>query len=112
MLTPMDVHVKLGLAEHNKERKADPAEYQAIVGSLMYVALATRPDISFAVSALGRYNSSPLASHLTAAKRVLRFLKSTAHHRLHFSSEGNSEITPIGQTTAQTANRKAVMCSF
>ena len=38
-----------------------------------------------------RYNSCPLESLLTAAKRVLRFLKSTAHHRLHFSSEGDSQ---------------------
>ena len=68
--TPMDVHVKLDLAEHRKEREADPAECQAIVGSLMYIALATRPDISFAVSALSRYSSCPLASLFTAAKRA------------------------------------------
>ena len=68
--TPMDVHVKLDLAEHRKEREADPAEYQAIVGSLMYIALATRPDISFTVSALSRYSSCLLASYSTAAKRA------------------------------------------
>ena len=67
----------------------------------MYIALTTRPDISFAVSALSRYSSRRLASHLTAAKRVLRFLKSTVH-RQHFSSEGNSEIT--GYTDSDWAN--------
>ena len=40
--------------------------------------------------------------HLTAAKRVLRFLRSTAHHRLFFSSEGNSEMT--GYTDSDWAN--------
>ena len=89
--TPMDVNVKLDLAKDGEERKADPTGYQAFVGSLMCVALAARPDISFAVSALSRYNSCPLESNLTATKRVLRFLKSTAHHRLHFSSEGDSQ---------------------
>ena len=84
--------MKLDLAGYRKESEADPAEYQAIVGSLMYIALATKPDISFAVSALSRYSSRSLAGHLTAAKPVLRFLKSTAHHRLYFSSEGSSEI--------------------
>jgi hypothetical protein len=51
--TPMDPSVKLDLAEDRgeKERK-DITGYQAIVSSLMYVALATRPDISFAVAAL------------------------------------------------------------
>ena len=48
--TPMDVPVKLDLAKNRGEREVDPLEYQAIVGSLMYIALAT---------------------HLTAAKRVL-----------------------------------------
>ena len=56
----------------------------------MYIALATRPDISYAVSALSRYNSRPFTSHLTAAKRVLRYLKTTAHHRLHFGSGSGS----------------------
>ena len=52
----MATDVKLE-AEKHEAREVHPAEYQAIVGSLMYVALATRPDISFAVSALSRYNS-------------------------------------------------------
>ena len=37
--TPMDVHVKLDLAELRGEREVDPKDYQAIVGSLMYIAL-------------------------------------------------------------------------
>ena len=52
----------LDLAEELGGREVDPKEYQAIVGSLMYIALATRPDIAFAVSALSRYNSQPRTS--------------------------------------------------
>jgi len=68
--TPLDDKVKLDLVNET-EGEADPREYQAIVGSLMYIALATRPDISFAVAALSSYNSRPFTSHLTAARRVL-----------------------------------------
>jgi hypothetical protein len=50
----------------------------------MYAALGSHPDIFFAISSLSRYNSAPLATHLTAAKRVLRYLKSTSAFRLHF----------------------------
>jgi hypothetical protein len=102
--TPMDTDVKLDLAEANEEREVDPAPYQAIVGSLMYVALATRPDISFAVSALSRYNSCPRTSHITAAKRALRYLKKTADYRLHFDGNDN-EI--IGYTDSDWANDSA-----
>jgi len=54
----------------------------------MYTALATRPDISFAVAALSRYNLRPFTSHMTTAKRDLQYLKSTADFRLHFTGNG------------------------
>jgi len=77
--TPMDPNVKLDLAEDLGEKEIkDIKGYQAIVSSLMYAALETRPDISFTVAALCRYNSCPFTSHLTTAKRVLQYLKSTA----------------------------------
>jgi len=57
----------------------------------MYMALATRPNISFAVAALCRFNSLPSTSHLTTAKSVLLYLKSTADFRLHSSSTGSND---------------------
>jgi len=51
--TPMDPNVKLDLAEDWREKEQkDIKGYQAIVGSLMYAALATWHVISFAVAAL------------------------------------------------------------
>ena len=90
--TPMDPNVKLDLADDRGEKQLDKESvmhYQAIVGSLMYAALATRPDISYAVAALCRYNSRPFTSHMTAAKRVLQYLKATADFRLHFNGNRN-----------------------
>ena len=48
-----------------------------MVGSLIYAAIATRPDIAQAVAALAKFNSSPTEAHLTAVKRVFRYLKGT-----------------------------------
>ena len=112
--TPLDTHVKLdeiALEEtasllDNKGTKL----YQAIVGSLMYAALATRPDIAFTVAALCRYNSQPRTGHMTAAKRVLRYLKGTAELRLHFQSDTNGNLNDIpvsricGYTDSDWAN--------
>jgi len=105
--TPMDPKAKLDLAEDRGEKELkDIKGYQAIVGSLMYAALATRPDISFAVAALCRYNFRPFTSHLTAAKRVLQYLKSTANFRLHFSSSSSTnQLT--GYTDSDWANDSA-----
>ena len=78
-LTPLDNKVQLDLTEPD-EGEVNPREYQAIVSSLMYIALATTPNISFAVAALSRYNSKPYTTHLTAAKRVLRYLEATKNY--------------------------------
>ena len=72
VLMPMDPNIKLDLAEDRGEKELeDITDYQAVVGSLMYAALATQPDISYVVAALSCYNSQPFTSHMTAAKRVL-----------------------------------------
>jgi len=104
---PMDANVKLDLAEDRGEKELkDIKGYQAIVGSLMYVALPTQPDISFTVAALCRYNSRPFTSHLTAAKRVVQYLKSTADFRLHFNSTGSNDLL-TGYTDSDWANDSA-----
>ena len=75
----MDRSIQLDLAEdRGKMELEDITDYRAVVGSPMYAALATRPDISYAVAALSRYTSRPFTSHMTAAKSVLQYLKSTA----------------------------------
>ncbi|KAM2043175.1 hypothetical protein ACFXTI_036479 [Malus domestica] len=51
--------------------------YASLVGSIMYAQVCTRPDLGFAVSVLGRFQSNPGNTHWTAAKKVLRYLKKT-----------------------------------
>ncbi|OMO88421.1 Endonuclease/exonuclease/phosphatase [Corchorus capsularis] len=59
--------------KNNLERKAmESIPYASVVGSLMYAQTCTRPDISFAVGMLGRYQSNPGMDHWKAAKKVLR----------------------------------------
>jgi transposase InsO family protein len=117
--TPLDPNVRLdgqqGGAEAGQQGGAeagqqggvevDPTQYQAIVGSLMYAALGTRPDITYAVAALSRYNSRPLTVHLTAAKRVLRYLKTTRTAKLYYSADGVTELH--GYTDADWAGDSA-----
>lgn len=66
-----------------------PAEdlktYQELVGALLYLATCTRPDISFVVGRLSSFMSAPTVGHLAAAKRVLRYLKSTASMALKYA---------------------------
>jgi hypothetical protein len=57
-------------------------QYAAIVGSLMYLATTTRPDLSFTGSQLARYMTNPTMEHLTEAKNSLQYLGSTRHLKL------------------------------
>jgi hypothetical protein len=77
------MHVDL----HNSEcedQTVDTKTYQRMIGSLMYAALGTRPDISYSVMLLSRFSQHPLQMHLSAAKRVLRSLKATKTIKLRF----------------------------
>ena len=46
--------------------------FQAIVGSVIYLAQVTRYDIVFAVNQLARAMTKPSKAHMAAAKHLLR----------------------------------------
>lgn len=58
----------------------DKNPYCELVGSLSYVANATRPDISSSLSTLSQHLDSPRAMHWRIEKRVLCYLNDTQDH--------------------------------
>ena len=58
--------------------------YQSLIGTLMYLAVSTRPDISYTISVLSHLNINPGKAHWAAAKRALRYLRNTLNHGLKF----------------------------
>ncbi|KAJ9565087.1 hypothetical protein OSB04_001053 [Centaurea solstitialis] len=80
-VAPIQKGDKFGLYQCPKnelERKQmEKIPYASLVGSLMYAQVCTRPDISFAVGMLGRYQVNPGMDHWRAAKKVLRYLQGT-----------------------------------
>lgn len=60
--------------------------YSALVGSLLYLAITVRPDISYSVGVLSKYMSCPTMSHWLAAKGVLRYLAGTPSVGITYSS--------------------------
>ena len=65
-------------------KEVNPIAYQSMVGSLLYAAITTRPDIAQAVGAVTKFNSKPSEVHLTAVKRILRYLKGTVDLALKY----------------------------
>jgi hypothetical protein len=71
------------LLKKNNRISRDQLRYSQIIGSLMYLASATRPDISFTVSKLSRFVSNPGDDHWCALERVLHYLKGTMSLGIH-----------------------------
>ncbi|GJW48735.1 putative ribonuclease H-like domain-containing protein [Tanacetum coccineum] len=62
------------LVKDEEASDVDVHLYRSMIGSLMYVT-ASRPDIMFAVCACSRFQVTPKTSHLSAVKRIFRYLK-------------------------------------
>ena len=83
--------------------------YQAIVGSLMYAATHTRPDISYAVSHLGKFLHKPASRHFAAAKTLLDNNRATVHlglvyRREHCKVGANRNIAVVGYSDSNFAS--------
>jgi hypothetical protein len=60
--------------------------YSSVIGSLSYLANATRPDIAFAVNLLARQTHAPTMRHWSGAKQVMRYLNGTKDFGLFYPS--------------------------
>ena len=91
--TPADSNVRLR-KDDNVSKAVDSVMYQSIVRSLLYAAVATRPDISQAVGVVSKFSSKPSEAHLTAVKRILRYLKGSLDITLQYrkTEDGSSLI--------------------
>ena len=58
--------------------------YAFAIGSLMYVMICTRPDITHAVGVVSRYMSNPRKQHWEIVKWILKYLKDTVESTLYF----------------------------
>ncbi|KAL7109082.1 hypothetical protein ACP275_06G153000 [Erythranthe tilingii] len=67
----------------------DSTLYMSLIGSLFYLS-ASRYDICFSVGICARYQSSPKESHLSAVKRIIRYVSGTPELRKWYSKDTNN----------------------
>ncbi|KMQ86050.1 retrovirus-related pol polyprotein from transposon tnt 1-94, partial [Lasius niger] len=61
--------------------------YREAVGSLMYLATATRPDIAFAVSSAARAVEKPTKKNWNDVKRIFRYLRGTSNSFVKYQKD-------------------------
>ncbi|XP_070158030.1 uncharacterized protein [Polyergus mexicanus] len=89
--TPLEPNQKLtkrmGLSTEEVKANMKHKPYRELIGSLIYLANATRPDLAFAASALSRFCTDPEEAHWKLAKRVLRYLQHTAGYGITYTKD-------------------------
>jgi hypothetical protein len=93
------------LAEYEEMRDVP---YQRAVGSLMYVATSTRPDISFSVATLSQFMRNPGSTHWEAAKRVLHYLKGTSDYGITLGTTDGGLEAYVDADWASQAHRHSM----
>uniref|UniRef100_A0A2N9H472 Integrase catalytic domain-containing protein n=1 Tax=Fagus sylvatica TaxID=28930 RepID=A0A2N9H472_FAGSY len=84
--TPIEYNNRLNT--HDGEPLPDATLYRQLVGSLVYLTV-TRSDISYVVHIVSQFMAAPRSLHYAAVLRILRYLKGTLFHGLHFSSQSS-----------------------
>jgi Reverse transcriptase (RNA-dependent DNA polymerase) len=88
--TPLSVSSRL--SKEGGRQVGPTVPYMELVGSLMYLATCTRPDIAQAVGVLSRFMSCPTEHHWGTAKGVVRYLLSTQDVGLTFTRGAGSLV--------------------
>nr|GEZ39319.1 retrovirus-related Pol polyprotein from transposon TNT 1-94 [Tanacetum cinerariifolium] len=97
IVTPMATkHLDADLSE----TPVDQTKYRSMVGSLMYLT-ASRPDIVHAMCYCAHYQAKPTEKHLTAVKRIFRYLKDTIHMGLWYPKDTKADYVSLSACCAQ-----------
>ncbi|KAJ3474117.1 hypothetical protein NLI96_g12642 [Meripilus lineatus] len=92
--TPMDPGLSLSAADgpqtDSERQEMSTIPYINAVGALMYLSTCIRPDISYTVHKLARFNTNPGMAHWKAVKHLFRYLKGTMDLTLTYSPNPHS----------------------
>ena len=108
MTNAKPTHTPLPLPHPLYEEKKTPTEkdlkamrdilYREVLGSLLFLATRTRPELSTAVSMLGKYQQAPMIEHCKSMKAMIRYLVGTLDYGI---------LLPSGQEALLEASSDA-----
>jgi transposase InsO family protein len=82
--------------------------YREAVGALNWLAVGTRPDISFTVGTLAQFMENPGEAHWEAAKRVFRYLRGTKEWKLSYGKGGEGLVGFTDADGMSQEHRRAI----
>jgi hypothetical protein len=82
--------------------------YREAVGSLMYAAMGTRPDIAFATSTVAQFSENPGWVHWEAVKRIFKYLLGTKKLELTYGGDQRGLVGYVDADGASQEHRRAI----
>ena len=101
----MDADHKFDLPTPSTNPKDRSNPYASLIGSLMYIAVATWPDIAYAIYCLASYSAKPDMEHWSAAKKILHYLSRTRYEGITYKSPEKDDNPFIGYSDASYASK-------
>ena len=116
-VTPRNIPLPIGIVlDNNMSPKTDSEKkemndkpYRAVLGSLMWGQLATRPDLSFLVSLLMHFQANLGIEHWRVLIHVLGYVKNMIDYGLTYSWE--CDLSPTAFVDADYGGCKDTRCS-
>ncbi len=108
--TPMDPSTPRlleGLFANDKTTLNEKLPIRSLIGSLMYISNAIRPDITQSVNMCARFMSRPTEVLWTACKRILRYLKGTMHYGILYKKTGELHAYTDSDWAGDSLHRKS-----
>eukprot|EP00833_Pecoramyces_ruminatium_P006363 jgi/Orpsp1_1/1180395/evm.model.c7180000073227.1 len=93
--------------EKLRKRKFDETVYRSAVGSLLYLAICTRPDILFSVSKAARRSSDPNYEDWEGILKIFKYLKDTINYGILFTRNTNIDIYTDADYAGDEITRKS-----
>ncbi|KAJ3492187.1 hypothetical protein NLJ89_g11265 [Agrocybe chaxingu] len=85
--------------------------YREALGCIMWLQVGTRPDLSFAVNLLSRYQANPGPMHWKALQHVLAYIKGTIHYKITYDPSSPDGLNVSGYSDSDYAGDPDTMRS-
>lgn len=103
--TPLPAGITLNVDDcpstEEERREMENTPYREALGSLMWLQVGTRPDLSFTINLLSRFANNPGIRHWNALKHTLGYVKGTLDYSITYYRDGN--LRPHGYVDADYA---------
>lgn len=86
----------------NEKRQTVNIPYREAIGSLLFIAKVSRPDIEYAINRASQFLTNYSQMHWQTVKRILRYLKGTIDYGIIYGNDMN-DCTLYGYTDADYA---------